>query len=46
MNDETRASLLVEVADEYVSPHQFGGSSGAEFVSLEDDLYEALRIPK
>lgn len=40
ITDETRAALLVEVADEYVNPDHYGGSSGSKFVPLEDESYE------
>ena len=37
----TRASLLVEVGNEYGDPFRYGASSGAEFVPLEEELYES-----
>ncbi|MBI2477591.1 MAG: hypothetical protein HYV60_02760, partial [Planctomycetia bacterium] len=39
--DETRAALLVEVADEYGDPFRYGASGGSEFVPLEEELNEA-----
>jgi hypothetical protein len=41
VTEETRAALLVEVADAYGDQFRYGASSGAEFVPLEEDLDEA-----
>jgi hypothetical protein len=40
VTDETRAALLVEVANEYGDPFRYGASSGGAFVPLEDELSE------
>ena len=40
VTDETRATLLVEVANEYGDPFRYGGSGGNAFVPLEDDLQD------
>ncbi len=40
VSEDIRAALLTEVADEYGDPFRYGASSGAEFVPLEEQLYE------